>query len=273
MILADYHTHTNLSFDGDRDCSPDALCAAAIEKGITDLAITDHYECNWQEFDEYDPFNTQIAYERIMAAKEKYAGRLNLAYGIELGQINQAPDEAIKVLRENKFDFVLCSVHNISNHPDFYFMDFTDPEIQEKIPYMFDKSIDELCDSLDIIDGIDSVAHITYMRRYAEMAGVRYDYTRHFDHVKALFDKIISKDIALEVNVSTLWKGLGFAMPDESFLQLYKDCGGKLLTVGTDTHSTQNVGRSVKDGLSIIKSIGFDSIMTVRDGKKILNKI
>ena len=273
MILADYHTHTNLSFDGDRDCSTDTLCASAIEKGVTDLAITDHYECNWRDVAEHPPLDVERSYNEIMAAKEKYAGRLNLAYGIELGQISQVPHEAIKVLRENKFDFVLCSVHNIANHPDFSFMDFTDPETQEKIPYMFDRTIDELCDSLDIIDGIDSVAHITYMRRYAEMAGIRYDYTRHFDRVKALFDKMISKDIALEVNVSTLWKGLGFAMPDESFLRLYKDCGGKLLTIGTDSHSTQNVGRSVKDGLSIIKSIGFDSIMTVKDGKKILNKI
>ena len=273
MLLVDYHTHTNLSFDGDSDCSTDALCASAIEKGITDLAITDHYECNWQNVEEYKPFDTKKAYSEIMAAKEKYAGRLNLAYGIELGQISQVPQEAVKVLRENNFDFVLCSAHNISDHPDFFYMDFNNPEIKSKIPYMFDKSIDELCKSLDITDSIDSIAHLTYMQRYTALASVNYDYTCHFDRIEMLFNKMIYKNVALEINVSTLWKGLGFSMPDTSILKFYKDCGGELLTIGTDSHSTKNVGSGIKDGIAIIKSLGFDSIMTVKDGKKTLNKI
>ena len=57
MFKCDYHTHTNFSFDGAKDSTPDTLCQAAIANGVTDLAITDHFECNWRAEAAYPPFD------------------------------------------------------------------------------------------------------------------------------------------------------------------------------------------------------------------------
>ena len=107
MFKCDYHTHTYFSFDGANDSSPDALCRAAIERGVTDLAITDHFECNWRAEAAYPPYNSDRAYEEIMTAKEKYKDKLNLTYGIEVGQANQYPEEMMALFEKYSVDLVL----------------------------------------------------------------------------------------------------------------------------------------------------------------------
>ena len=111
------------------------------------------------------------------------------------------------------------------------------------------------------------------MQRYIALCGKQYDFTRHFEKLSDFFDKIIKRKIALEVNVSTLSKGLGFAMPDQSILSLYKDCGGKLITLGSDAHSPEGLGNCIQDGFNLIKTVGFDEVCVVRNGKKVQIKI
>ena len=84
---------------------------------------------------------------------------------------------------------------------------------------------------------------------------------------------MISRNVALEVNLSTLWKGLGFSMPDTRILSFYHDCGGRLVTVGTDSHSPEHIGECVDEIFPILKSIGLDNILVVRNGEKTIMKI
>lgn len=276
MFKCDYHTHTRFSFDGAPDSSPDSLCRAAIERGVTDLAITDHFECNWRADAAYPPFDADSAYNEVLAAKEKYKGKLNLTYGIEIGQIDQYPEEAERLLRAHNYEFVICSSHNLRGSPDFCFIDFKqifEYMPQEYVGHLFERCIRELCESLDACDRIDTVAHLTYMQRYCALSGNIYDFTRHASKVEELYRKMISRDIALEVNVSTLWKGLGFAMPDRELLSLYRDCGGRLVTVGTDAHSPEHVGECVEDGFKLLRSVGLNNVLVVRNGQKTIIKI
>ena len=48
MIYSDLHNHTKYSEDVplDEGATVDMLCAAAVEKGIGEIAVTDHYEIN-----------------------------------------------------------------------------------------------------------------------------------------------------------------------------------------------------------------------------------
>lgn len=276
MFKCDYHTHTCFSFDGDKESTPDTLCQAAIANGVTDLAITDHFECNWRAEAAYPPYDADSAQEEIMTAKEKYKGKVNLTYGIEIGQYNQYPEEAKLLFDSHKYDFVIGSIHNVKGEADFFYWDFATIFREGRQAYvgqMFERYIDELCQVVDTLDKIDTVAHLTYMYRYCALSGNHYDFMKHADRVAILFQKMTKKNIALEVNVSTLWKGLGFAMPDREFLTLYKECGGKLVTVGTDAHSPEHIGDCVEDGFRLLKSVGLDNVLVVRNGEKTIEKI
>ena len=277
MFKCDYHTHTYFSFDGANDSSPDALCRAAIERGVTDLAITDHFECNWRAEAAYPPYNSDRAYEEIMTAKEKYKDKLNLTYGIEVGQANQYPEEMMALFEKHDYEFVIGSIHNLRGAPDFHYWNFS--AMFECMPpscvgYNFERYIDELCEVIDgREDKVSTIAHLTYIHRYCALSGNHYDFTRHAEKAEQLFKKMIKNDIALEVNVSTLWKGLGFAMPDREFLSLYRDCGGKLITIGTDSHSPEHIGECIEQGFDLLRSVGLRDVLVVRNGEKNIVKI
>ena len=275
MFKCDYHTHTNFSFDGAPESTPDSLCLAAIAVGVTDLAITDHFECNWRS-ESYPPFDADGYYEAVMTAKEKYRDKLNLTYGIEIGQYSQIPEEANALLEKHDYDFIIGSIHNMRGETDFYYWDFNRIFAEKEQDYLgqtFKRYCDELCCVVDTLDKVDSIAHLTYMYRYCALSGNRYDLTKYTDNAEKLFRKMVAKDIALELNVSTLIKGLGFTMPDRDLLSLYKDCGGRLITVGTDSHSPDHVGECVEDGFSLLRNVGLNDILVVRNGEKTIVKI
>ena len=276
MFICDMHMHSHFSFDAEPDFSPDAVCKAAIEKGITDIAITDHFESNYKaSLDELlrtSVYDRDSAYAAIMEAKEKYKGKINLIYGIEIGQANQEPDQAISLLNSHDYEFVIGSIHNLRGMNDFYYMDLSGTT-DDKIGAWLDGYIDELCEIVDVMPRVDTIAHITYLIRYLAFAKIQFDVKPYYDKISHFFGKIIAKDIALEVNTSTLWKGLGFTMPDADILKLYRECGGKLITVGSDSHGPANLAGCVVQAFDILKSCGFDRVLTVRNGQKELVKI
>lgn len=273
MFLCDYHTHTYYSFDGNIESTPDALCLAAIEKGITHLAITDHFETNAVIEKYSDPYKACDAYNEMYLAKEKYKDKLNVAIGIELGQGHQYPTETAKLFDTCNYDFVIGSLHNLRSCPDFAHIKMGElPDTY--IGYLFERYMGELTEMIRTVPQIDTIGHITYMHRYIALCGKEYDFvTNHKELLVSFFEEIVSRGIALEVNVSTLWKGLGFSMPNRDILSLYKECKGELITVGTDAHHPRNVGRCVTDGLELLKNTGFNYVMAIENRKKKLFKI
>ena len=56
--------------------------------------------------------------------KEKYAGKLNLLCGVELGQILHDIEAAKLVNADSRVDFIIGSVHQVMGEQDFYFIDY-----------------------------------------------------------------------------------------------------------------------------------------------------
>ncbi len=268
-MLCDLHTHSCYSFDA--NVPVDEMCRAAIAAGLTDYAITDHCDVDY-EVNHWRPnLDRDAVWEEMTAAKEKYKGQINILRGVELGNITHYPDFADKVLDAHPYDFVIGSVHNLRGMPDCSSFNYQEiPEKQRE--FLFNQCLDE---NIGIVKygRISTLGHITYMYRYIKLARLEMDFAPFRDKLCTLFGLLIEKDIPMEVNVSTMWRGLGFSMPHRELLELYRSCGGKLLTVGTDSHSTEHVGECVKEGFALIKSCGFDSVCVWRDGKRVLEKI
>ena len=273
MFLCDYHIHTKYSFDGDPAASVRSICLAAIEKGLTDIAITDHFEVNSEPEGLGEEYDSRAAYLDVMQAKEEFAGRLNVTYGIELGQATQYPEITKKFLSEHPLEFVLASLHNLRGRRDFYYMDFKTIS-EEETDALYTEYLSELTEIINTFgDRIDSIGHITYPYRYDARAGKVIDCSKHNDELSRVFSLLISKDIAIELNMSTHTKGYGFTMPHNDVLALYRECGGRLITLGNDAHSPTMVGASIPLAVEIVKEYGFDSALVVRNGQKELIKL
>ena len=140
------------------------------------------------------------------------------------------------------------------------------------IRQLFDRALDETLDMIQF-PGITTLGHLTYIHRYITLAGKKLDFKPYYGKIEAIYRSLIARDIALELNVSTLWKGLGISMPTMELLKLYKDCGGRLITVGTDAHAPENLGKAVRKGYAILETVGFHEVLTVQDGQRVLRSI
>lgn len=263
-MLFDSHTHTAFSFDAEASASPDAMCEAAIRAGLSGIAFTDHMDINGEIEGIYTPFDTEGAFRAISEAKEKYRSILRVSCGIELGQATEYPEEARAFLVANPYDFVLGSIHNLPAVPDFYYMRYDDMPAQ-LYGQLFSRTLDEalkLCD----FDGIHAIAHLTYMQRYLVEAGRTLDFAPHKEKLEYLFRRMIRKDIALELNVSLLRKGIDLFMPGKELLSLYRDLGGTLFTVGSDAHSPDVVGSGIRAGYELLESLGISSVLFFQNG-------
>ena len=87
------------------------MCAAAAEKGLSYLAVTDHYEIEHFITGRYAPFRFDTWMEEINAVREQYRGRMYVAAGIEYGEPYLFPDAISETLAAAPFDVVLGSVH------------------------------------------------------------------------------------------------------------------------------------------------------------------
>lgn len=265
-LFADSHTHSCFSFDGAVNATPDEMCRAAISAGLTDLAITDHCDVNGEVEGFYHCYDRQTAFFAIMEAKETYKNRLRISYGIELGQATQYPAYAKELLSSGSFDFVLGSLHNLCGVPDFYYIDFSKDFPQKLIDCLFNRYVAELTE-LCSIPGIHSLAHITYPLRYLAEGKKSLNLSCYEEQFRELFRQMIEKDIALEVNTSTLSCPLGETMPSVSLLKLYRECGGTLITVGSDAHSTERIGSGIRETYRMLSDNDFSKVTVYYNGK------
>ena len=106
-------------------------------------------------------------------------------------------------------------------------------------------------------DDFDILAHITCPLRYINGKYERYFTEEELEKpIREALEGIISRDIALEVNTSG---AEGRTMASDTVLRWYKDMGGKLVTLGSDTHTLARVGGGLREAVDMLKNIGFKS--------------
>jgi histidinol-phosphatase (PHP family) len=272
MYYIDTHTHTNFSFDGHN--TPDEMCAAAVAAGLAVIAITDHYDADGVIEGLYPPYFAEEAKNAILAARTKYAPELRVVYGIEIGQPYAYPAECEAFTRECGFDFIICSLHNLIGVPDFSFLKY-DNMPQELIERLWERALEEIYTLLLGYKGftINTLGHLTYPVRYIKRAGRELDMTRFYDSTAQIYRRMKERGIALEVNTSGIRGGAGMTFPDTGLLRLYRECGGEMLTVGSDAHYAADIGADIADTYDMLAGLGFRYVTYFIEGKPEFIKI
>lgn len=264
MYRCDSHLHTHLSFDGNPAATVDAICRAALARGLDEITVTDHCDINGQVEGIYAFYDQAKGKAELLEAREKYAGQLIVNWGIELGQPHQYPAEAAAMIAEGGYDFVLGSLHNLAGVPDFCFMryeEMTDALLHQ----LFARALDE-AEQVICFPGVHALAHLTYPLRYYARAGREFDLTPHLPAIRALFAEMRARSIDLEVNYSTLRTGAGFAMPDADVLALWVEAGGDRVSLGSDAHRPDDIAGGYEMALALLSRVGIKKTVTYRAG-------
>lgn len=257
-IPADIHNHSTLSPDGFDQ--PLLMAERAFGLGIKHFALTDHIET--EKFDRWDYAGAvEKSYEVYLEIKERYAGQMEVYYGVELGQPLFDLPLAEKLLAAHDYDFVLGSTHRTRTYP--YLNKIPDSEEDRR------RCLDEYFEEelrLAEWGKFCSLSHLTFPLRFisGDVGGHEVDMSRYDAIINKILETIIKQGIALEVNSSGIRKGLHVPMPTAEYIKRYYDKGGRMVTVGSDAHRASDVGADIPQCLEMLKGIGFAEICVFR---------
>lgn len=271
MYLCDVHSHTKISPDSHAPLAD--MARAAVSAGLRELCVTDHCDLLDLNGDPVTSFDWAAAMEQYRAVKGTLGDRLTLRLGIELGSTPYDPDTARAILAGggDELDFVLGSLHNwigAEGSIDLYNTDFTgNPALARKA---MESTLDHTWTLvMKCPDCYDSLAHVNYPLRYIHRDGIDLSLADWEDRVRAIFTEVAKTDHAMEVNTH---HGLDLdSWP--TILRWFKECGGKLVTVGSDAHRPKDVARGIPEALDMLKTAGFDYVTTFAGRKPITYRL
>ncbi len=248
MYLADCHLHTHHSPDS--EAAFDDIARAACAAGLSAVTVTDHVEMGAFIREGYVLSHPASLAETAEAA-ERWRGRLTILRGVELGEPLENLTEAEKLL-DAPLDFVPASLHNLPGIDDFYFLNYGEWDI----PRLLDQYFAQLLGMVHW-GRFDSLAHLTYPFRYLPPRWREEGYGRWQECIDTVLSTLAEKGLALEINVSGLRQEIGRTLPDLPIIRRFRELGGEWVTVGSDAHRPEDVGRHIQDGLALAAEAGF----------------
>lgn len=255
--MFDYHMHT--AFSADCKIPPEEMVRAAIKKGMTEICFTDHVDYEYPDKNFIFEFDQQDYRETIAKLQDRYPTEIKIKRGVEIGLQPQLLDRYTTFIQEEAFDFVICSLHTVEKQGLHAGTVFENRTVDEA----FDAYYQELLRCIKNFDAYSVLGHVDLIKRYSENAAS----TNFHECLSQIFNEVIPKGKGIEINTSGVRYGLPTAMPSPDILQLYKDCGGEILTIGSDAHRPTDVGFKIRESLQLASSIGFKFAATYKDGE------
>ncbi len=253
-MLWDNHMHSN--FSGDSDALPEEMIKSAKSKGLRGMTFTDHLDLDYPP--EFGFFDLDLKnYYPILhnLALKNNTEDFTILTGIEIGIQPHIADECLEIVNAYDFDFVIGSTHLVDKSDPYFdvFWENCDEDAKLRCYY------ESILKNIQVFTDFDSVGHLDYIFRYINNPSKKNDtYAPYAEIVDAILSQIIKSDKALEVNTAGLRKGLKYPNPCKDILCRYKELGGKLITIGADAHTPEDVASGFDYLPVFLKDCGFN---------------
>ena len=267
-MIADYHLHC--MFSDDSWYPPEQVCEDAWKNNLDEICFTDHVDYGIRP-DWDDALSAKImqgqrvlnvdydAYFPCIAdLRKKWAGRLAVKCGLEFGvQAHTIPQfNALWDKWGNQLDFVLLSIHQVGD-TEFWTGEFQEGRSQEEYNRAY---YQELYDVATSFEHWSVLAHVDLIKRY-DPAGIL-NFPTNRDLVAATLEHTIAQGKGIELNTSSVRYGLADSQPAKEILQLYRDLGGTVITLGSDSHAPEHLGAYLRHFQHYLASLGFEGFCT-----------
>lgn len=250
-MLANYHMHTNYSDDS--SFRMEDVVKKAISCGLDEICITDHLDC----VTGIDPCFPYKSYEDdFLYCKEKYSGMINLKLGMEFGMQTSTVPYFKNFFKNGNFDFILMSCHLIEDKW-FWSQEFQTGKTQDEYNQRY---YEEILRLVNCFENYSVLGHLDVIRRY-DLKG-EYPFEKIKPVVEQILRRVISDGKGIEINTSCYRYRLSNLTPSREILKLYRELGGEIITIGTDSHCPEQVSSHIEDAKNELENIGFKYFCT-----------
>lgn len=272
-MRADYHVHTE--FSDDSNYPMEQVIKDAIAKEFDELCFTDHVDYgvkkDWDEPGGMiyrkggvgEPEKMPVAnvdypvyYKKYQEMQKLYGDKITLKFGLEFGMQAHTIPKYEKLFARYPFDFIILSVHQIEDK-EFWDQGFQNGKAQQEYN---ERYYEELLYLVEHYHNYSVLGHMDLITRYDEKG------VYPFEKLKPIITKILKTVIAdgkgIEINTSSHRYGLKDLTPSRDILKLYKELGGKIITIGSDSHKPEHLGAFVDETKEELKALGFEQICT-----------
>jgi len=264
--MIDYHIHTAFSEDSDMDM--DMAVTTAIQRNLSEIAITDHMDHDYQSPDITFELDTVKYFQTLEEVKERYSSKIRIVKGVELGLQPHILDWCREFTAQNSFDFIIGSIHTVQKQ-DLY-SQFTRGKSKTQC---YAEYLSDMYTCVKGFDDFSVLGHFDVIRRYIEDPDKSFPLGDYLDITEEIFKLLIHKGKGIEINTSGLRYSLDSTSPPLEFIQRFKDLGGEIITIGSDAHAPEQIGLGLDIALEMAKSAGFKYVATFSKGIPQFNKI
>lgn len=250
-MLADYHVHTYYSDDS--ECPMEEMVNKALQIGLDEIAFTEHVDygvktdlnCDYEKY-----------FEELAQMKQKYEGKISIRKGIEFGVQSHTIPLFQKDYETYAFDFIILSNHQI-NDKEFWNYKFQEGKSQEEFQTAY---YEATYDVVQKYKNYSVLGHIDMIKRYDPYG--EYPDEKIMGIVEKILRQVIADGKGIEVNTSCFKYGLKDLTPSRAILQRYYELGGRIITIGSDSHKTEHLGDHIIEVRKNLKEIGFKQFCT-----------
>jgi histidinol-phosphatase (PHP family) len=106
----------------------------------------------------------------------------------------------------------------------------------------------------------DSFAHFDLCKRYGVLYNGKFKPERYRAEIEQVLKAVIEQDMVIEINTSGLRQAPGESYPAYETLKMYAELGGRAVTIGSDSHTTEQLGYGLRECLALLQEVGITEI-------------
>jgi histidinol-phosphatase (PHP family) len=258
-VPLDAHLHTDLSPDS--AVPLELYCAQAAERGVREIAITDHLD-----FMPGAPAYQYTSYRHreraVRDAAERWTGKVTIRFGVELTYESRYESQIREHLATHSYDYVIGSVHAMSDGPyarERLASFVSGKSLTEAVAPYFTEVARAIRSDL-----FDTLGHMDMCKRWLLPWFKAAEYTAIPEAYEPLLVALVESATALEVNASGLRHPTGETYPGPWVVTRYRELGGRRVTVGSDSHLPHTFAFGLEEACEIVAAAGFDRLTLER---------
>ena len=276
-MFADYHVHTEFSDDSVYPMG--TVIQDAIAMGMNEICLTDHvdygvkidWDCGKQiQYRNGEPL-ANVDYPRYMSEidrmKRLYGNKIRIKTGLEFGIQKHTIPDFQRLFERYAFDFIILSIHQVENQ-EFWTQDFQRGRSQKEYQQRY---YEEMLAVVRDYKDYSVLGHMDLIASY-DLAGV-YPFEKVRPVIEDILRIVIADGKGIEVNTSSHRYGLTDTMPSANILKLYRDMGGRIITIGSDSHKPEHLGAYIRETQALLKSLGYKQFCTFEHMRPIFHDL